>query len=160
MADTDTIHEEETRSLVPTRHTLPPDAPPIRVNPVDPEEAAAQASIDNDVLESWGEWKGAGKPSLFNSSPRSLYVVDPDRVEPTIKMLNNAARLYPGVRIKVIKPVPIDAEGKAWLYWIAKERQTRAASNASRRAEPVPPVREQVPELTGVQRPRFVAPRG
>jgi hypothetical protein len=168
----------DTSTLIPTRHVLPPDAPPIRVGrTIDPEEAAAQAAVDRDVQDSWNEWKAAGRPVLFNKSPRSYYIVEPDRVDITVERLKNAARLYPGVRVRFTKPVSqIDADGMAWIFWVAKERLTRAEADAQRRAlsepqepeeeKPEPraaPVRRKAPATaqrrSTVSSPRFVAPR-
>src|SRR5262245_46728195 len=92
MARTDTSQRQvatdvaDEDSLIPVRQSIPADAPPIRVNAVDPKEAKAQAVVDNDVLEAWNEWKDAGKPALFNRSPRQLYTVPQARQKRTVEI--------------------------------------------------------------------------
>jgi hypothetical protein len=118
--------------FVPVRHKIPADAPPIRVTPIDPKEARAQAQTDQDVLDAWNEWKAAGRPALFNDSPRNLYVVPAARQERVVQMLKNASRLYAGVQIQFAEPIMVDKDGNAWIYWVAKERQKRADADAKR----------------------------
>lgn len=147
-----------TATSIPKRIAIPADAPPIRVNPVDAEEAAAQSAADQDVLDAWNEWKAAGKPALFNSSPRNLYMVPKADVAKTKQRLNNAARLYPGVRIVFANTVQVDKDGMAWLYWVAKERQERAVADATRKPVKMPRASSTRPAEIASNIPRFIPP--
>ena len=116
------------------------------------------------------EWEQGGRQPLFNKSPRKYYEIpgdNPELLATTIKQLNNAARLLPGVRVKIAKPVQqvMNEKGEvAWLLvWVAKERNPRPATVARREAAEAAapaPTRRGAPQPAQTWNPTFRSPVG
>lgn len=87
-----------------------------------------QQKFDADVKAAHDAWVAAGKPSDFNKSPRTRYLVNPGEEERYLDWLDKAATLH-DVNVKVAKPLPRHTSGKLMVVYVAKDRQVRAAKS-------------------------------